>query len=213
MLRMSKNKKFNRKMSKKKIKSKYNIKKEYKEAFKFLWSVKNYFIFVVLLFFLITIAVYSGAQNQELNNTLLEYLKKVAEKFEGKGIIETIFLIFSNNLFVSFLAIVTGVFFGIMPLIFIISNGYALGFIAQKTVDIAGITILWKLFPHGIFELPAVFISLALGLKLGTFVFANKPWKTLWDYFYKSMRVFFYVVFPLLVIAAIIEGSLIVLLK
>jgi len=39
------------------------------------------------------------------------------------------------------------------------------------SVGIEGYGILWRLVPHGIFELPAVFISLGLGIKLGTFIF------------------------------------------
>jgi len=126
---------------------------------------------------------------------------------------ETIFMIFTNNLFVSFLGIILGVFFGVIPVIVIVSNAYAVGFVAQKSVDVAGITVLWRLFPHGIFELPALFISLALGIKLGSFVFAVKPWKTLNDYFISSMKIFFYIILPLLVVAAIIEGALIVMMK
>jgi len=67
---------------------------------------------------------------------------------------------------------------------------------------------LWKLFPHGIFELPAVFISLALGMKLGTFIFQKKKMNSFKDYLWNSFRIFIFVVIPLLVIAAFIEGYL-----
>ena len=204
------NKKVMKEKGRKIKKRKFSLKQEYRESFNFLCKAKYHIVFVAALFFLIALAVYSGIQNQELNKVLLEYLKKMVTEFEGKGTCETIFMIFANNLLVSFLGIILGVFFAVIPVIFVISNGYALGFIAQKSVDIAGIAILWRLFPHGIFELPAVFISLALGIKLGMFVFARQPWKELKIRFFKSMKVFFYIVLPLLVIAAIIEGILIV---
>ena len=46
----------------------------------------------------------------------------------------------------------------------------------------------------------------------GNIVFANQKWKTLKLYFENSMRVFILIVIPLLIIAAIIEGSLIFIL-
>jgi len=191
---------------------KFSLKHEYWEVFGFLKSIKFQLIFVICLFFLVALIVYSGIQSQELNDALWGYLKKIASQFEGKSLIETILMIFSNNLAVSFLGLISGIFFCIIPIIIILSNAYAIGFVAQKSIDVAGIAVLWKLLPHGIFELPAVFISLALGIKLGSFVFAVNPWKILKEYFAKSMKVFFYIIIPLLAVAAIIESSLILLI-
>jgi len=41
-------------------------------------------------------------------------------------------------------------------------------------VQTDGFLSLWRLLPHGIFELPAVFISLGMGLKIGMFIFQKK---------------------------------------
>jgi len=60
--------------------------------------------------------------------------------------------------------------------------------------------------------LPALFISLGLGLRIGTFIFEKDKIKTLKIYLIKSIKVFFFVIIPLLVIAAVIEGSLISLM-
>jgi stage II sporulation protein M len=70
-----------------------------------------------------------------------------------------------------------------------------------------------NLLPHGIFELPAIFISFGMGLKFGTFLFYKEKMKKFAEFFSNSLRVFVFVILPLLVIAAIIEGSLIFLLK
>ena len=103
--------------------------------------------------------------------------------------------IFLNNLQSSFFGLVLGVFFGIFPIITTIVNGYILGFVSIKVVSVEGIFVLWRLFPHGIFELPAVFISLGLGLKFGSFMFQKKKFDSLKDYFVNSLRVFFFIVF------------------
>ena len=67
-----------------------------------------------------------------------------------------------------------GVLLGIFPLMSVIANGYLLGFVVAASVRSQGILILWRLFPHGIFEIPALFLSLGLGLKMGTFIFQKK---------------------------------------
>ncbi|MEI6731787.1 MAG: stage II sporulation protein M, partial [archaeon] len=71
----------------------------------------------------------------------------------------------------------------------------------------------WKIVPHGIFELPAIFVSLGLGIKLGAFVFGPERKKEFVRRALASLKVFVYVVLPLLIIAAIIEGMLIFLYK
>ena len=159
---------------------------------------------------ILSVLIFAGLQNQELNDFLMEYFKELVSEFEGLGIFPTALCLFFNNVFASFFGIVFGIFLAIPTLFFVVSNSYAIGFISRLSVDKVGFVSLWRLIPHGIFELPAVFISFALGLKLGTFVFARQPWKELKIRFVKSMKVFFLIVVPLLVVAAIIEGILMV---
>jgi uncharacterized membrane protein SpoIIM required for sporulation len=60
-----------------------------------------------------------------------------------------------------------------------------------------------------VFELPAVFISLALGVKLGMFIFSREKGKEFMRRARNSMIIFVCIVIPLLIIAAVIEGLLI----
>ena len=93
--------------------------------------------------------------------------------------------------------------------LFAILNGYLVGFVASMAVGSGGVIVLWRILPHGIFELPAVFISLGLGLKFGTFIFQKKILESFRRFLWNSLRVFLLIVLPLLIIAAIIEGCLI----
>jgi uncharacterized membrane protein SpoIIM required for sporulation len=61
--------------------------------------------------------------------------------------------------------------------------------------------------------LPAIFISLGLGLKTGMFIFQKDKIKILKKYLYNSIKVFLLIVIPLLIIAGFIEGTLMFLLK
>jgi stage II sporulation protein M len=83
------------------------------------------------------------------------------------------------------------------------------GYVYSKAASVGGYGIIWQLLPHGIFELPAIFISLGLGVKLGMFVFEKDKKKAFIERLRKSFFVFLTIVLPLLVIAAIIEGLLI----
>jgi stage II sporulation protein M len=182
-------------------------------ALKYLKNLKNYLWFSFILFFL---AILFGFFFPLLfQDAIKDLVASLIEKTSGMNNIELIQFILLNNLKASFFPLVLGIIFGIYPILSLIINGYVLGFVAGKTVAVGGILVLWKLFPHGIFELPAVLISVSLGLKLGMFLFLYKG-KNKGREFIKwlkdSLRVFLFIVIPFLIIAAIIEGSLIILL-
>ena len=142
---------------------------------------------------------------------ILEFIEELLRKTEGMSPVDLTSFIFFNNLQSSFFGMIFGVVFGIFPVITIVSNGYLLGFVSSSTAQSEGFLILWRLFPHGIFELPALIISMGLGLKIGTFIFQKKKIESLKNYLWNSLRVFLFVIIPLLFIAAIIEGILIFL--
>ena len=68
---------------------------------------------------------------------------------------------------------------------------------------------MWRLLPHGIFELPAIILSIGIGLKLGVEIWKKDSWNVLKRNIIESLRFFIFIIMPLLVIAAIIEGLLI----
>ena len=140
---------------------------------------------------------------------ILEFLKELLERTEGMGALELASFIFFNNLQSSLLGILLGFVFGIFPFLSSLFNGYVLGFVAQLSVKEKGALILWRLIPHGIFELPAVFISFGLGIKFGTFIFKKKKVECFWNYLWNSLRIFILIIVPLLIVAAIIEGILV----
>ena len=99
---------------------------------------------------------------------------------------------------------------GIFPIFNAVFNGILLGYVYSKAVPIAGYFVIWRVLPHGIFELPAIFIALGLGVHLGASFFGKEKIKTLSKRFRLSFKAFLTVVLPLLVIAAIIESLLVV---
>jgi stage II sporulation protein M len=143
------------------------------------------------------------------NPQILELIRELVEMTQGMNGLELICFIFLNNLQSSLFAFLFGIFFGLVPFLTLILNGYVLGFVANKSVAIDGFSVLWKLLPHGIFEIPAVMISAGLGLKLGTYLFQFSKRDKLKKNVLELCQVFFFIVVPLLIIAAFIEGTLI----
>ena len=142
---------------------------------------------------------------------ILEYLEEIIKSTQGFSHLDWMSFLFSNNVMSSFFGLSLGFLFGIYSVFGAIINGYMIGFVASMAVESDGILSLWRILPHGIFELPAIFISLGLGLKFGTFFFAKNKSESFKNFLWNSLRVFFLIVIPLLIVAAIIEGSLIFL--
>jgi stage II sporulation protein M len=191
------------------MKKKFSVFEHYFDCWKYIKQCKMQIYSVVSLFFIFTIIGFFVPVPEGILKFILDYIKKILMQTENLSVIGLIFFIFLNNLQASFFGLFSGVFFGIFPVLFAGFNGYILGVVASLTVSQEGFLFLINLLPHGIFELPAVFISLGIGLKLGGFIFQKNKKEFLGKNLIKSTKVFFLVVLPLLIIAAIIEGALI----
>jgi len=188
---------------------KFSLREEYKSSWSYVSESKKFIYFVIFLFLFFAIIGFFLPAPDFLSKYILNYLKDLIEQTKNFSHFDWIGFIFFNNLQSSFFSMVFGVIFGIFPFFGAIFNGYLLGFVGSISVTEGGFFVLWRILPHGIFELPAIFISLGLGLRLGTFVFQKKKEKSFKKLFLNSFKVFFYIILPLLITAAIIEGTLI----
>jgi stage II sporulation protein M len=179
----------------------------WEDAIRYLRGSWRHIYIVIVIFFAAGIISFFFPENFTFLNEILEQL---VEDIKGKNTGEMIWYIFQNNVLVSFFAVVLGIGIGIFPVINAIINGTVLGYVLALSVALDGASSVLYLLPHGIFELPAIFIALGLGLRLGMFIFAKDKGKEFKMRFYGSMKVFFMIIVPLLIIAAIIEGILIV---
>jgi len=181
---------------------------QYKKSWETLGASKNYILFTLVVFVLFSLIGFIFPIF--FVDEIMALLEKLALEFEGLGVFETILKIFLNNLQASFLSVMLGIILGLFPLGAAIVNGYVLGFVGRHAVGVGGVFILWRLLPHGIFELPAVLISMGLGLWIGVSILKRgASWSGFKKNFIDAMRVFIFVVLPLLIIAGIIEGILV----
>jgi stage II sporulation protein M len=192
---------------------KFDIKKEYKESWKYVKESKKFIYFMTGVFAVFLLIGFFIPPSEFLYDRIMEYIRELLGKTETMSSLELTWFIISNNVVSTFLSISFGVVLGIFPVVNSVVNGYLLGFVSLVSVENGGFLTLWKLFPHGIFELPAVFISLGLGARLGTFIFQKKKMKAFGNYLLNSLKVFSLIIVPLLIIAGIIEGIIITLLK
>ncbi|MBT6182922.1 stage II sporulation protein M [archaeon] len=195
------------KKQKKSTKKRNFFKENYSKCFSYFNEFKNHFLFSLAIFCFFFIVGF--AYPEFFRSEIISFIKELEVLIEGKSALELTNFIFFNNLKASAIAMVLGIAFGIVPFFVAVSNGYLLGFVSHEAVAAEGLWTMMRLFPHGIFELPAVLFSIALGMKLGTSFFNIKTLKKLKYNFKESIRFFIFIIFPLLLVAAIIEGILI----
>lgn len=193
-----------------------NKKKIYKntlwrDSWAYLKESRNYVYSAVILFLAGTII---GFAFPEFFSQYFDgIIKDLVEKTAGFGLTELVFFIFQNNTLSALGALFMGILFGVIPVINITVNGALLGYVLARAVEVEGFITIWRIIPHGIFELPAIFISVGLGIKIGLFWFEPRKTRAM-EFkrrFWRSIQVFFMIILPLLIIAAIIEGFLIAL--
>ena len=186
------------------------LKKRFFSALRYTKESRNYIYIIISLFIISGIFGYLNHSNLTELDNIIKGLLESTKDLSGPSLIGFIFL---NNIQSAFYGLIFGVILGIFPIINALINGVLIGYVIEKAVSSVGILQTLRLLPHGIFELPAIFISLGLGLRLGLFVFTKNKTKELKKSFFEGLNAFFLIVLPLLIIAAIIEGTLIALIK
>ena len=182
----------------------------YSDSWNYIKSVKNYTLFSLYVFLISILIAVLFPTPLEIKQYIRQMLMELASRIDGLNTFQLISYIFVNNLFVSLISILAGIFFCIFPFFTAISNGYILGYVSKLTVQNSSSFNLLALFPHGIFEFPAIILSLGLGMRLGV-SFAESLIKRSFIIkkdFVNIVKIIFLIIVPLLVIAAIIEGFL-----
>jgi stage II sporulation protein M len=183
-----------------------NPKKGFTGYVRFIWP---YLLFITFVFFGSLVAGYiSAASFPSMAEALRESFSSRFESMMTMRPLFIMFTIFLNNAFVSLLFLVLGLALGVLSVLFIAFNGYLVGVIAYLAAQERGLLfILLALLPHGILELPMVFLAAAIGLRLGHQVFSaliGKPTQIKRE-FIDGLTFYFRWILPILLVAAIIE--------
>jgi stage II sporulation protein M len=130
--------------------------------------------------------------------------------FRGLPRLELAAAIFLNNAVKALLVMVGGIAIGLLPAVFLIVNGAALGFVLSSSIPSRGVlAALLAILPHGVFELPAVILATSMGLLLGRCAvnkFFHAGETRISDELALALKFFVRTVVPLLLIAALVEA-------
>ena len=121
-------------------------------------------------------------------------------------------MIFANNAVKTLLVIVLGIVFAIVPVVFIVVNGVAIGVVLHLATESKGLAkSKLAIVPHGLFELPGVLSGAAIGVMLGSKairrLFRRSEFKV-GSELSRAVKIFLTVILPLLAIGAITEAYL-----
>jgi len=138
--------------------------KQLEEATDYIKESSKYIYSSILLFLVFALLGFVFRENLSFLRKLLE---DIISQTLGLDSFELIFFIMQNNILTALYSILLGAALSIFPIVSAASNGAIIGYVLGISYDTVGIGIWWRLIPHGVFELPAIFISFGLGIKLG----------------------------------------------
>ncbi|TCS94136.1 stage II sporulation protein M [Hazenella coriacea] len=199
--------------------------------FQALKAERTFLIMSTLTFIIFSIIGYTNYQE------IMQYLKQMGafEQIQeavdqidrNPTFINAFLTLYVKNMVASFSMIGLGFFFGIIPLISLISNGLMLGVALASAAEVTGAhpftLFMTTILPHGILEIPALIIAASLGIRFGVFIIRGfigifsrtvmeenkKDWKELRQH----IGVLMISVTILLFLAAMIESALVIYVK
>lgn len=176
---------------------------------KYIWGLKYYLLAIVLIFAAFYAIGYIAVMTvPDMGNTVVSNFRQEVSPLKELSPVGLMLGIFANNALKCLLVMVLGLAFGIAPVLFIVANGLILGIVVGVTMRSTSLLyVLVGVVPHGVIELPMVFISAAIGLKLGVDVLKALLGKkeSVVDKLVESLLVYIVWIFPLLFLAAFVE--------
>ena len=175
------------------------LKRYYGEVWGYVVAVRVFIAFAVAVFLLAAIV---AAAHPQIGTSLVAMFRQFARGLHGESAPALMLAIFIKNASTSAISIVLGAILGLVPLLSALGNGVLLGVVAQQHFS-----ALWRIIPHGIFELPAVFIAWGFGIWIALWPLQSHPFRALAERLRRAAHVFFAIIVPLLIVAAVIEGA------
>ncbi|TAN38812.1 MAG: stage II sporulation protein M [Candidatus Methanoperedens sp.] len=178
----------------------------------YIYSSRKYFLASAGIFiFSFVIGLLISAKNPEASENLLGLLKETFGSITSLEPFGRMLEIFKNNVRNSFMALLFGLGFGIVPFVFVAINGIVLGILVEFFLKKQGtFFVIAAILPHGIIELPMVIMSVGIGFRLGHVAYLStrhqKTTHELLNELKQGVIFYFKIVVPLLLLAALVES-------
>jgi stage II sporulation protein M len=177
----------------------------------YLGRLRPYLTASVLLFTAgIVIGLMIVSSFPGLGDYFEQTISAFVKTFAGLPRLKLAAAIFLNNAVKTLLAIFLGTIVGVIPVCFLLANGVALGIAWSLSANSRGIWFsLLSIVPHGVLELPAVFLGTSIGLMIGVQALKQLTGKSNTNIsaeLVQGLRYFCTVILPLLLVAALVEA-------
>lgn len=199
------------------------IKEEYSHAFSFAKKLKWFFLITIILFLVAAVVSHFAFSTLYKNNPELmkTHFEELTAMINSKGLSDedgsiSAIGLFKNNFIASLMSLIMGfVPFLYVPLLSLGVNAVLIGMVSavmDQTIGGGLFELLVSIAPHGIFELPALFLCVAGGMFLCTEINAKilyRPERApLLQTIGEMARMIILITVPLLIAAAVIEAHI-----
>lgn len=162
-------------------------------------------LYVVLACLVFILGVVTSLFLPELSNTLLMYfVESLRPQIVDRPFFPLMMFILGRNTVALFLVVFLGMVFSVFPLLALFANGFIVG----AALLFAPVS-WWRMLPHGIFEIPAIFFAAGYGIWLGFWPFSAEKTGALRSRLKTCACAYIKLIAPLLILAGLIEATLI----
>lgn len=163
--------------------------------------------FIILALIVFSLGIVIGLAFPGAFSDMLESFKQMAFAYGQRAAAVLILMIFLRNSIAALISIGLGPFLGIVPCVAALLNGILVGMVISLIEGPEKIRAMLTLIPHGVFELPAIISAWGLGIWRAAWYFQGRdPADSSRQRRRSAYRVYYALIVPLLLIAAVIEG-------
>jgi stage II sporulation protein M len=178
------------------------------DSAEYVWALRRLFLLSLLLFSSSIAIGYTFGDRLPVDP--LEEFRRLLPNPKAAAPLTLFLFIAANNLAKSLIWMLLGLLFSLPPILFIILNGFYLGWASHIVAEERGLLpTLVALAPHGVIEVPTILLSSAAGIALGHQVINRlRGRKSLLEEVRRALILYIYRIAPLLILSALVEVSL-----
>jgi stage II sporulation protein M len=150
------------------------------------------------------------ALGENMSGNTLNDLLGTFPDISKMSLFEVFGFVAANNILKSLLFMLGGLLCGVLPIFFVIFNGFFVGWVAFDLSTTHGLGyVVAGLVPHGVVEIPAILLAMSMGMSLGYATLNRlRGQGSIWKETRNAIGFFITRVFPLLILAAVIEVTI-----
>ena len=182
-----------------------------KDLLNYVYDLRAELVIIAIIFTIFYIVGFFTTLNyQGTQGTTTSITQDNAAYTESISIFSSITGFIFTNTVNSMIAIIFGLALGFIPVLFAITNGLTIGMFVGSIIPKTDIlSLLAAIVPYVAFQIPAILLSSAIGLRLGhSLLKAFRGRKGMLTEAKKGLTVFVFLILPLIVLAGIAQATI-----